>query len=639
MNALLLIGLGPVQEFIERSRRMRDLWMGSHILSEMARAVAHSLASDSWTLIFPAFRRGDEDLEPCEGMWRESGQRPLAVVNKVLATRQSTDDETALASAKTARRAAVDAWQRFARLAERQAGGLLRPDLPRGHHPSEVVEDSLEVVVSWSNYEDERGYAKALQEAERRLASRKRLRDFHRWEGSNLPKSSLDGFRETVLVRERNTLEARRVTRRFRLGDTEHLDGVGIVKRMGGEPEQFVPITRVALAPWIGALVKQEQVRLADETSGEPEHALSTSWKQLVEACESFDVPRVDLRAVGWMPRGFPYDGEIFLEGQWPNLTFGHRSRHTPEEEKGFVEKYVRPVLRRLVERSAAPFPYVACLVADGDRMGKAIASLGDPERHVRFSQCLTEFARGARTIVESNEHFGVLVYSGGDDILAFLPVHTAVRCAAALYRTFHDCLKDSFEVESEIPTLSVGIAIAHVLSPMGELQALGREAEKLAKYGETLPEPDTRDALAVILDKRSGGQTRWRCPWRKDPLQALGTLAELFEERRLPGKLPYELRDVLKHFPHRDSEAASLFWAQCLTKDVRAVLRRKRTDGSDASRLTLEDIDLCVDGERDKYGDIVDQVVGWVERALISQAIGESRSRVNAVSGLRERS
>ena len=37
---LLAISIGPVQEFIAAARKTRDLWFGSTMLSEVARAAA-----------------------------------------------------------------------------------------------------------------------------------------------------------------------------------------------------------------------------------------------------------------------------------------------------------------------------------------------------------------------------------------------------------------------------------------------------------------------------------------------------------------------------------------------------------------------------------------------------------------------
>ena len=64
-------------------------------------------------------------------------------------------------------------------------------------------------------------------------------------------------------------------------------------------------------------------------------------------------------------------------------------------------------------------------LVADGDRMGAAISEIGDMKGHQDFSSTLSEFAGKAKKVVES--FHGVCVYTGGDDVLAFLPLDTCL--------------------------------------------------------------------------------------------------------------------------------------------------------------------------------------------------------------------
>ena len=54
---LLLVTLGPVQDFIAQARRTRDLWYGSHMLSELGRAAARALVGGDAQLIFPALAK------------------------------------------------------------------------------------------------------------------------------------------------------------------------------------------------------------------------------------------------------------------------------------------------------------------------------------------------------------------------------------------------------------------------------------------------------------------------------------------------------------------------------------------------------------------------------------------------------
>lgn len=62
------------------------------------------------------------------------------------------------------------------------------------------------------------------------------------------------------------------------------------------------------------------------------------------------------------------------------------------------------------------PYPYVACLVADGDRMGNAIREhCRDAEDHRRLSESLATFAKEARDVVE-RDHRGSLALRGFRD-------------------------------------------------------------------------------------------------------------------------------------------------------------------------------------------------------------------------------
>ena len=82
---LLLVTIGPIQEFIAQARRTRDLWFGSHALSELSRAAARAIADREGSLIFPALQAGDNELSPCDTPVRPHGRSPVSIANKILA--------------------------------------------------------------------------------------------------------------------------------------------------------------------------------------------------------------------------------------------------------------------------------------------------------------------------------------------------------------------------------------------------------------------------------------------------------------------------------------------------------------------------------------------------------------------------
>ncbi|HYO16847.1 MAG TPA: type III-B CRISPR-associated protein Cas10/Cmr2, partial [Thermoanaerobaculia bacterium] len=55
MGHVLIVGLGPVQDFIAAARRSRDLWFGSWLLSALSKAAAAAIAEECGleSLVFP----------------------------------------------------------------------------------------------------------------------------------------------------------------------------------------------------------------------------------------------------------------------------------------------------------------------------------------------------------------------------------------------------------------------------------------------------------------------------------------------------------------------------------------------------------------------------------------------------------
>uniref|UniRef100_A0A7C3DVC7 Type III-B CRISPR-associated protein Cas10/Cmr2 n=1 Tax=Meiothermus ruber TaxID=277 RepID=A0A7C3DVC7_MEIRU len=179
-------------------------------------------------------------------------------------------------------------------------------------------------------------------------------------------------------------------------------------------------------------------------------------------------------------------------------------------------------------DRITEPQPYFAILVADGDRMGELISQQDNPEAHRKLSNTLDDFAHEAQRIVR--EHHGFMVYSGGDDVLAFLPVNQAVACAQDLSESFRHRVRG---------TLSAGIAVVHYREPLSLSLQRARDAEKAAKDGG-------RNALAVALHTRGGApitvvRTWDRLRWRE--------LLQSFEQGDLTQGLAYDLLELAREW------------------------------------------------------------------------------------------
>jgi CRISPR-associated protein Cmr2 len=497
MNHLLAIAVGPVQEFIAAARRTRDLWFGSFLLSEISKAVAKSVKEQGGELIFP---HPDTDLT--------SGDDRVNVANVILAELPAGDPKEVAAKAKLA---AQKRWSDFADEAYEEASRVIRPEVW-----NEQVDDVIEFYAAWVLATSD--YKTDCQKLMRLLAGRKNLRDFQPAPGTDqgLPKSSLDGQRPTVLQRRT------RFPSQYRIREGEQLDVVGLVKRVAGGSRPYPSVSRVAADPWVrgnqGKSAFEELKTVCTELPNRVLHRLDSDRFSHFQA--------------------FPFEGTAIY------LSRHHEWEEEIDEEDRLSISDIQDALELLSE----PNPYLAVLVADGDKMGAAISSLPDAEANRTFSRSLAEFAGEARKIV--NNHNGVLVYAGGDDVLAFLPVDKCLSCARALWEKFSECLKT--QVPNDTPTLSVGIAIGHFMENLEDLLQYGRDAEKAAKH------PD-RNGLAVHLHKRGGAPIGVRARWSDNPDHRLERFANLMNEGIIPTKLPYELQAMARLYKPWEKEPSQL--------------------------------------------------------------------------------
>lgn len=629
---LLQIALGPVQDFIQQARRTRDLWFGSHILSELSRSCARSLATSGFELVFPALPADDRELAPCIGMRRpngdmprEQGEPPLAVSNIILAASPADMGESAVESAaEKARVAVAETWDEFARAAVKNAGSLLR----NGTNCPAAIEHLLECYAAWVEIPDgpsKEQLATARVALGGAIASRKSLRHFAPWPGRvHEPKSSLDGYRENVLfgraAGEVPTEQQLELARDVRIPTSEHLDEIGFVKRCGGEPDQFVPLARIALDPWIAAT----------------RTATGAGWTRMVRELRAIfrdtTLAECSANTVPWLG-DFPFDGEVFFEDQWQNHPRSDRdpdrNRASEKRYEAFTATHLRPLLR-----GRTPDSYLACLHADGDRMGQALSGCADLAALIRASESIAAFSRDVRETVVT--HKGSLVFAGGDDVLAFLPVTTAVQCAAALAVLFAEHMSSAFLdlAETDRPTLSVGIGIAHVLDPMGEHIERAKRAEKIAKTGTgpRLEDKEDRNALAIISSRRGGAEVTLRRQWTTDPARRIDEWSAEFAAADSPHALPYEVRTLLRRMPATSETDET--WRAILLGELRKMLIQKRVRGI---RATSSDSDLTEVWNKlgldlhagTSYAGLVRVVEDWLEAALVIRHIALARRAV----------
>lgn len=537
---LVTISIGPVQSLIGAARRTRDLWCGSWLLSEASRAAARTLhAHQPCCLIFPCLRCPDEELKPLDAPGDTAN-----IANILRAEVEAPHATVVRALCERARAAAVERLGEVAEAARGQVAWALRADVWQAQ-----VDDVLETFAAWMETSQD-DYRRASEKLGTALAARKATRDFapSAYAGrEGLPKSSLDGAMETVLKRDLPS-GARHA---LMLSDGEQLDTLGVIKRLGGKAEQFTAYSRVAADPWLRERSPDELLRLCD--AYEPLVALSKATRT---------------SGNNGAYKAFPYDGQLLHPFRLANALAQDRD---PAVE----------ALGRCVQRiGSAPLPYAAILKADGDRMGALLSEAETADHSRMVSRELHAFASSVGDTVRSCH--GHAVYAGGDDVLALVPLPDALKCADALRTDFHGRmtkLVSRLELRADMaPTLSAGIGIGHLMEPLGALRARAEAAEVSAK-GDA-GECSARNALAIKLGVRAGGEITWRARWDDaDAFDALSAFMAAYRDGSLPSRVAYDLRAIDRRFAWlRDDEGGT---AQAMrAAEVRRMLDRARANG-----------------------------------------------------------
>lgn len=510
---IILIAVGPVQTFIAAARKLRDLWFGSDMLSELSKCVARSLADQGCELIFPSPLNASDLAEHSQ----------LLVANKVLALSQEISDPERMVE-KT--REDFDAFFRSRFEAAKSKLGDDFSTCIDGALFNQQRPDIGEFYAVWTPF-DAAKYKESREQAEALLASRKTVRNFIQpgWDGSGRKKSSLDGVRESVL--DSGERSRKKLIRRFLLNPGEELDAIGLVKRCarrtGQRTLRFESLTSLALGPYLQGIRLSGKAEIVDQIS---------------RIADGNKVLR------GILTGGNESECFDFLHSEWvPSVRddvernkLGLDSEPDTKRRTLAALEQIEASVSALHRDTCQPGKYAAILHGDGDYMGKAINDLANPHDHRKFSEQLAEFASAVKTIVEAHE--GCLIYSGGDDVLACLPLHLALKCAKKLRDDF--AAKMSAVCIGAKPTFSAGLAIVHHREALSDGLELAKGAERAAKnrYG--------RDALAVILSKRSGSDLtvggRWDVflPW-------LHRLLAFHKDDLISSKLAYDLNSSLK--------------------------------------------------------------------------------------------
>lgn len=506
--------LGPVQGFVAQARRTRDFWAGSFLLSWLSGVAMAEIRRQGGEIDFPIPSSGYLDWITGKG-GITSAPRQGGVPNRFKAvSARVPDDFDGELLAATVR----DAWCALADCVWQ--GDKLDGIAPSVTRTIWQRQHTNFWEISWVQTTDENSSSL--------LDQRKNWRQHFPAAEAGVKCMIMDGWQELsgaerpgdkVLAAPEGFWYSLRASDApgiiSDLAEGEHLCALAYVKRRfarhfdsfeatlpsgltvaGWKLDAGVPsVAYIAAVHWLEALLgtanPEEIWRIKDAATAV--NASRDEWDTritcLVDAAERWHASN-DKRQL------LSLDGNLFFQHVRDNpVAHGY----DPEAVKELTSE-LSEFRRRHPEFDAPLSPFYAVLLMDGDSLG---SHMSERKNQQPISLALEHFTSGVPAIVES--HNGFLIYAGGDDVLALLPLEDALDCAAAVRTHYLTSFKNS-----GIPTtISAAIEFTHVKSPLGKVLHDAHDLlDNVAKDGAG------RDALAVRVWKPGGMALQWAQPW-----------------------------------------------------------------------------------------------------------------------------
>ena len=507
MTKRLDVSIGPVQGFVAQSRRTRDLWGSSYLLSFLSAHAMHGVVKAGGRVIEPVV--DDDPLYKWVRNCRE-GDAPLigSLPNRFAVEVGVDGDPQAIA------RAGVDALHAaWKRVSDAVWAGFVQHACPMGNGTEQIwqrqVDGFWEVTWTAGASADEGGHL---------LARRKH------WRSHRLPDEpgdkctvmhdlqELSGYVRSQGHAKRQDRFWDHVCRRRRtldVQDKERLCAIALVKRLFPkvaaraigwhvEATHWPSTVHIAARPWIcqvqGSAAEKARNYAEAVKKVAPEGVLSErQWTCTDENSSSAgNFSRLD---ANYYHRTFVASEQLCPLGKADGDARGQLAEQL---------KAIYNAKDKTDQRVGLPPSFYALLLADGDRLGRLAGTLGKED----VGKALATFTGKVPEIVR--EHGGETIYAGGDDVLAMHPVPQALECATGLAKCYGEAFSDAPGA-----TLSAAVVFAHIRLPLGTvIDEAHRLLDKVAK------DDNGRNSLAVGVLKPGGLNCQWVTTWeRTQPL------------------------------------------------------------------------------------------------------------------------
>jgi CRISPR-associated protein Cmr2 len=243
------------------------------------------------------------------------------------------------------------------------------------------------------------------------------------------------------------------------------------------------------------------------------------------------------------------------------------------------------------------------------------------PNRHLAISGALNDFSQIVVPHVVEEEHSGRVIYAGGDDVLAMLPVADLLPAMKRLRHAYSGTVPEDEPVDwgdlqrrrtlvcksgfaylrgrlmrmmGEKATASCGAVVAHHQAPMGMVLRELRAAEQRAKR------EGGRDAFSLTVIKRSGGMLVLTARWG-EPLEVLGTLRAFLADPEVSRRAVYHCLEWLAGVPMTDQAMLGALLAYQFDRQAREPAKKRHDVAGLARRVAAVTFDPSSAGPEDR--------------------------------------
>lgn len=483
---LMRVSVGPVQEFISEARKTIDLYIGSHLLSEVTKKSMKPITKNYGrdAVIYPFI----EDSKFADN----------SIPNLYMAVIPEDALDTIIPQMEK------EIYDFLKEKGDKVLGKM--PDYTLFEALWRYQIDNLFylnwVAIPIIKDELNNSYRTKVRYVQDCLEERKLTRTFGYWEGSNAKKCVQCGHRESI--RDEIYLKLQKDKKfRSKIKKNEKLCAVCLFKRFL-EPKDiekdkpgFESVVDVSVRNFKKLLV--ENYKIDEEVQD-----YLKSINEIIKFLDDIPADKIEDLSGEW----------FYLDNLSNNyLKNEYEVENTRIKQLEELSKNAQDALDAVYKKvDKTPSKYYTIVSMDGDDMGKLMSGeyLDDQKFTIDYQKQLSRILRdiGAKSsdlIKEPIRGNGFCVYSGGDDLLAFLPIERALPVINDTRFIF----SEEFKKIGEKPTSSAGIVILHYHYPLRK--ALNEARKSIEKAKEWFKD---KDAFVITLIVSSGTEITWGSKW-----------------------------------------------------------------------------------------------------------------------------